>query len=359
MKVGAKSAGCGALALGLFIHFYTAPNALGQAAQTGLVAQVQGVGNVLHVISNLEKSLTFYHDVLGLNINRAPRGPADNPTAYIQALPIIPPMYLLAPNAQYRSAEMALAAKDTRLEMEDFKEGIGAKTVNRKLTDPGALLMSLTVRDLDPVVAKLVASAGEIVTPGRKPMTVKTTNGPQRQFVVKDTDGYYILLAQASEAEKAAPPAPSGPAPQGQGSGSPNVVILKLTLTVEDLEATLHFYRDELGFQPQPPTPFGTGLDVAGLRGVEFRKSESIVPGTQLHLDFVEFRGVSQKMPHPNIHDVGATILRLGVPDLNVLTQNLRNAGIPIISTTGQPTGNLLIARGPDDLYYQFFKNGQ
>jgi len=38
--------------------------------------------------------------------------------------------------------------------MEDLKEGIGLKTVKRKLTDPGALLMTLVLRDMDSVVAK-------------------------------------------------------------------------------------------------------------------------------------------------------------------------------------------------------------
>ena len=75
-----------------------------------------------------------------------------------------------------------------------------------------------------------------------------------------------------------------------------------------------------------------------------------------MHFDLVEFKGVPQKMYHPSVHDVGATLVRLGVPDVSVLTQNLRNAGIPVISTTGQPTGNFIMARGPDDLYIQFFK---
>lgn len=178
-------------------------------------------------------------------------------------------------------------------------------------------------------------------------MTVKTANSPQRQLAVKDLDGYFILLVQASDADKASAPGP----------GSPNVTDMKMTLAVDDLDATMHFYRDQLGFQPKEPTTFGTGgLDVAGLKGVQYRTSESVIPGTQMHLDFVEFKGVQQKMFHPAIHDVGATLLRLGVPDVNALTQNLRNAGIPVVSTTGQPTGQFIMAQAPDDLYIQFFK---
>ncbi len=345
MKLRARFVSWGILAAGFVLSFGAPQKASGQPAQVGPLAQVQGAGNVLHLIGDLEKNLAFYHDTLGLVINRPPRGPADNPTAYIKLLPIIGPMYLASPDAMYRSAEVALATKEVHLEQEDFKD-VGTKNIRRKLTDPGATLMTLTVRDLDAQVAKLVAAHADIVTPGGKPMTVKTANGPQRQLVVKDPDGYFILLAQASDAEKASSPGP----------GSPNITNMQMALTVEDMDATMHFYRDQLGFQPKAPTPFGTGLDVAGLKGVQYRTSESVVPGTQMHLDLVEFKGVPQKMYHPTVHDVGATLVRLGVPDVNVLTQNLRNAGIPVISTTGQPTGMFIMALAPDDLYIQFFK---
>jgi catechol 2,3-dioxygenase-like lactoylglutathione lyase family enzyme len=346
MKLGARLLSYGIAGAGLLLSIGNPRTASAQPAQVGPVAQVQGAGNVLHLIGDLEKNLAFYRDTLGLTMNRGPRGPADNPTAYIKLLPIIGPMYLASPDAMYRSAEVALATKEVHLEQEDFKD-VGTKNIRRKLTDPGATLMTLTVRDLDAQVAKLVAAHADIVTPGGKPMTVKTASGSQRQLVVKDPDGYFILLAQASDADKASAPGP----------GSPNVTDMKMTLTVEDLDATMHFYRDQLGFQPKEPTAFGTGsLDVAGLKGVQYRTSESVVPGTEMHLDFVEFKGVAQKMYHPSIHDVGATLLRLGVPDVNVLTQNLRNAGIPIVSTTGQPTGMFIMAQAPDDLFIQFYK---
>src|SRR5713226_5116738 len=99
-----------------------------QIAHSGPVATVTGVGNVLHIISDLNKELAFYRDTLGFKVQRQPRGPANDPTAYIPLLPVIAPMYLMAENAQYRSAEIFLATPATRLEMEDFK-GQGPRAV--------------------------------------------------------------------------------------------------------------------------------------------------------------------------------------------------------------------------------------
>jgi hypothetical protein len=88
------------------------------------------------------------------------------------------------------------------------------------------------------------------------------------------------------------------------------------------------------------------------------RRSTTIVPGTEFELAFVEFSGVERRVAHPAIHEPGATILRLGVADLNALVKNLRATGVPIVSTTGEPTGRLLMARATDHLYIQFFSGG-
>jgi hypothetical protein len=94
-----------------------------------------------------------------------------------------------------------------------------------------------------------------------------------------------------------------------------------------------------------------------GLKGAKMRKSATTVPGTSFEIQFIEFSGVERKAVHPAIHDPGATILRLRVKDMPLLVKNLRAAGVPIVSTTGEPTGQLLIARVPDNLYVQFFTN--
>ena len=46
------------------VFFLTSAVLLGQG--------VLGVGNFIHVVSNLDRSIEFYHDALGLEMTRAP-----------------------------------------------------------------------------------------------------------------------------------------------------------------------------------------------------------------------------------------------------------------------------------------------
>jgi catechol 2,3-dioxygenase-like lactoylglutathione lyase family enzyme len=318
-----------------------------QKALIGPVGEIYGVGNVLHIIGNLEKTIPFYKDVLNLAVARAPRGPADAPNAYTQVRDIIPSMYLVAPNAQNRSVEMFLATRETRLEMLDFKD-LGAKAARPRLVDPGASVLVLTVRDLDPLVARLAGAGAEFVTPGGKPVAVTTEGGRSRVLVFKDPDGYFVQLIQ-----------PEGVSP-ASGPDTVNITRVGLALTVEDLDETVSFWRDRFGFQVQTTSAFGVDqplFDAVGLKGAKMRKSATTVPGTSFEIQFIEFSGVERKAVHPAIHDPGATILRLRVKDMPLLVKNLRAAGVPIVSTTGEPTGQLLIARVPDNLYVQFFTN--
>lgn len=76
----------------------------------GPVGTFTGVGNILHMISDLKRAMAFYNTTLGFKIQRMPRGPAEDPYAYIKLLPIIEPMYLMADDAEYRSAEISLSS---------------------------------------------------------------------------------------------------------------------------------------------------------------------------------------------------------------------------------------------------------
>lgn len=318
-----------------------------QIAHSGPVATVSGVGNVLHIIGDLNKELAFYRDTLGFKVQRQPRGPANDPTAYIKLLPIIGPMYLMADDAEYRSAEMFLATPATRLEMEDFK-GQAPKAVHPRLVDPGATVLMLWVKDVDAVLKSVTGAGAEIVTVGKKPVTMKAEGGSQKVLFVKDPDGFLLEFIQPD------------PLPASAASAGQNAFATGLGVSVNDLDDTANFYKDKLGFEVKEAADFVTDapfLNAAGLKGVKVRRASTTVPGTSFPIEFMEFKGVERKAVFPEIHDPGATMLRLGVKDMPTVVKNLRAAGVPINSTTGEPTGQLLIVRGPDGIFFQLFTN--
>jgi catechol 2,3-dioxygenase-like lactoylglutathione lyase family enzyme len=319
----------------------------GQVAHSGPVATVTGVGNVLHIIGDLKKELVFYRDILGFKVNRQPRGPASDPAAYIPLLPIIGPMYLMADDAQYRSAEIFLATPATRLEMEDFK-GQAQKAVHPRLVDPGATVLVLWVKDVDAVLKSVTRAGADIVSVGKKPVTMRAERGSQKVLFVKDPDGFLLEFIQPD------------PLPASAASAGQNAFITGLGVSVNDLDDTTNFYREKLGFEVKEAAAFVTNrpfLKAAGLRGVTVRRASTTVPGTSFPIEFMEFKGVERKAVFPEIHDPGAAMLRLGVKDMPSVVKNLRAAGVPINSTTGEPTGQLLIVRGPDGIFFQLFTN--
>ena len=61
---------------GALIAVWTLPAQTGAPGTDGLVA---GVGNFSHIVSNLDKSIEFYRDVLGLELSAPPAPFSPNP----------------------------------------------------------------------------------------------------------------------------------------------------------------------------------------------------------------------------------------------------------------------------------------
>ena len=321
----------------------TAGTGSAQTAHVGQVATFTGVGNILHMISDLKRAMAFYNGPLGFKIQRQPRGPAEDPYAYIKLLPIIGPMYLMADDAEYRSAEIFLSGPATRLEMEDFK-GQASKAVHPRLVDPGATVIMLWVKDVDAVLKSVTQANAEVVSAGKKPVTMKAEGGSQKVLFVKDPDGFLLEFIQPD------------PLPAAAAAAEQNAFNTGLGISVNDVEAAANFYREKLGFEVKVAADFVTDqpfLAASGLKGVKVRRGSTTVPGTAFPIEFMEFTG-ERKAIFPEIHDPGATMLRVQVKDLPTVVKNLRGAGVQINSTTGEPTNNQMVVRGPDGLFFQF-----
>ncbi len=139
---------CGAAALGAQESRAPAPP-----------GDVIGVGNFAHIVANVDESLKFYHDVLGLEV-RVTQGFAPNPA--IEKLGH-------TEGGQSRIAVVKVPGIALGIELIEYKD-IAREPQRPRFFDPGAANFAMRVRDLDALFPKVAAFPGvKIITAGGKP----------------------------------------------------------------------------------------------------------------------------------------------------------------------------------------------
>ena len=310
-------------------------------AEPGIVV---GVGGFSHIVENVERSVAFYRDVLGLELPNPPRPFASVP--WIIAMGN-------TPGAQSRPAILRIPGSKLGVELIDYKD-IDRHAVHPRFQDPGAASLILTVRDINAMMAKLKAAHAHINSKGGEPATIQGPNGSTGHVVfVQDPDGFFIEISQRD-------PAPPTTAPE-----SSNIIGGAFEIIVSDLDQTLHLYRDVLGFKTQPPTAWdGTKLmmDTAGTPGAQFRRSSALIPGTSVMMAFMQFKDINRKPLHTRVQDPGTAILQVGVKDIDATVAALKAAGVTVISKDGEPvmngTAKFCIVRDPNNLFLELFQRG-
>jgi catechol 2,3-dioxygenase-like lactoylglutathione lyase family enzyme len=305
---------------------------------------VVGVGGFSHIVANVERSVEFYRDVLGLEMPNPPR-PFDS-TPWISDMGN-------TPGAQSRPAILHIPGSKLGVELIDYKD-IDRKPAHLNFQDPGAASLILTVRDMDPIMAKLKAAHAHINSKGGEPATIVGPNGSRGRVVfVQDPDGFFVEISQRDPA-----PATSAPA-------SSNIIGGAFEIIVADMDQTLHIYRDVLGFQTLAPTAWdGTKLmmDTAGTPGAQFRRSSATIPGTSVMMAFMEFKDIHREPLRTRIQDPGTAILQVGVRDIDATVKALKAAGVTVISKNGEPvmngTARFCMMRDPNNLYLELFQRG-
>jgi predicted enzyme related to lactoylglutathione lyase len=296
------------------------------SAQTPAPAgDVTGVGNFSHIVANLERSVEFYRDVLGLELTAQPRPFDPNPAIMRMGNTI---------GAQSRIAMLRVPGSAIGVELIDYKD-IDRQPAHPRFQDPGAGNLILRIADLDGTVARLKKSGAHILTAGGVPATVRAT----RVLFAQDPDGFVVELSQAS--------APGG----------------GFEAAVEDLERTAAFYR-LLGFEPSAAAAWnGDKLmtDTAGTPGAQFRQSRAPIPGTSATVTFIEFKDIDRKPLHTRIQDPGTAILQLMVRDVDSLLAKLKAGGAAVVSVGGEAVNigtnaRIAIVRDPNNLFLELIQ---
>lgn len=320
-------------AMGLLLSL-TGTTAFAQGAQPAPAGDVVGVGNFAHVVEDLDHSLAFYRDVLGLEPGMAMEFSA-NPA--IQAMGN-------TPDAESRIATVAVPGFELGIEIIEYR-GIEREPQRPHFVDPGAANIAFRVRDLDGLFPAIRDYDGvNILTAGGKPATVETPNGTMHALFLQDPDGFVVELADT-------PGAPGGAA------GGHIIAGSAFEVTVADIDETRRFYN-LLGFDFPPVTEYNSNQQMAstaGAPGASFRQSRTTIPGTSVPMVLIEFKDIERKRLSGRTQDPGTTVLQLEVRDVAALTRKLAAAGVEIVSVDDRPHEvipglDIAIVRDPNDL---------
>ena len=284
-------------AAAVFAICLTFQPAFGQNPPTPAPAgDVVGSGNFDHIVTNMEKSIEFYRDVLGLEL---PGG--------AQPFGAKPEIMQLGNTigAQNRIAVLSVPGSDLRVELIEYKD-IDRKPAHPRFQDPGAANLTLRVRDIDAAMARLKSAGAKVITVAGGPVANGTRS---RNVFVQDPDGFVVELAQPV------------PAPEAT-LGASNLLGANFETTVLDTEKTVKFYTDLLGFQLKGAETFNDNklmAETAGAPGAQFRQSSGQIPGSTVRITFIEFKDIDRKPLHTRLQDPGTALLQLRVRDVDVL----------------------------------------
>jgi catechol 2,3-dioxygenase-like lactoylglutathione lyase family enzyme len=198
-----------------------------------------------------------------------------------------------------------------------------------RLTDPGVAKLTIRVRDMEPVLTALKR------TPAKGDLPI----------VVRDPDGYPVEVLQVS---------PTSDAPAAGNIPGANILSATMGLAVSDLERTLKFYHDLLGFELTGKMEFV----------VDKRQIAGNVPGTKARIEFYEFKGVPRTPFHLRVPDPGCPAIALRVADLDGLLKRMKAAGVKIISAGGvpaqfSPTIRNIFVEDPDGFKIELYQASQ
>jgi catechol 2,3-dioxygenase-like lactoylglutathione lyase family enzyme len=296
--------------------------AAGAFAQSALV---NNVGNFIHDVSDLERSVHFYRDVLGMDQPR--------PVGDWQTTEGVLKMYD-AEGGRFRVANAQIPGSPMRVELVEF-QGVERKPVQRPWGAAGNSVLMLTVNDLSPVSERLKA-AGARLAVGLK------TACDGRGLVAEDPDGFAVMVVERKGPD---------PAPKSNFTG------MKFGYLVSGDALEKGPFR-ALGLAAQVRKSNCEPVEEALLDGGAI--STLTLPGG-FEIWLAQSRRKSS-LAGVRPRDPGAAVLRLMVTDVDQAVGALRQAHANVVSAGGAiqtlpPAGlRATILQAPDDLLIQVVK---
>jgi catechol 2,3-dioxygenase-like lactoylglutathione lyase family enzyme len=286
---------------------------------------VKGVGNFIHNVANLDASVHFYRDLLGMDMPRPP-GDWQETDAVLKLYGAI--------GGKFRVAQAQIAGVNMRMELAEF-QGVDRKPVQRKIGESGTSILMLTAVDLQPVIDRMSAA--------NVPLTVKLKEGCDgRGIAVQDPDGFLVLVVERSPKE-AAP------------ANGKNFTSLKFGFTVGS-DDILNGPMTALKLTGAPAVQSCASPVVEAVLGATARTVVKLPDGFEISL--VKSTSGKPDSGATRPQDPGAGVLRLSVTDAEAAVQALAQVGVKIASAGGviqslPPSTKAAILKAPDGLFIQ------
>jgi len=294
--------------------------------KTGVI----GLMHAIHSTKDVETTLAFYQNVLGLNAQVSPFDPKG------------PRILTNSPTATIRVAMTNLRGAFS-FELTQFSDLDRTTHQPPDIQDSGAPMMKILVRDLETVIANAKKANAPILTKGGMPVTAPTPIGNAKAIVMRDPDGYFVEAIQATPEDIAKADAqPAAGAGRGRGAGNAapaapgQVVGAIMGLTVRDMDETLKYWNGVLGMEMPMPTKFMNDqatLDLMGLpKGAEYRISSGVIFGSTARIEFMEVKGVSRKSFDVRVTDPMACGMALRIGHIRDLLAKIKANGGRVLS---------------------------
>ena len=299
---------------------------------------VIGASGIVQGVEFLENSLEYYREVLGFEmIGEASEMPIFD--IKIQAL-------TNHGGALYRTALLEIPDSTFNLQLFEVTNGqprtrSSPRQLTARPTDRGGVVLGYEVPDIVRTFTSIETSGqATVINVGGKPVG--------KTLFVRNRDGLVTRFSQRGETER---------------STELNANPASIALTPGDVDATLRFYRDLLGFDLKTGD-WEASKDVMNALGAEVgmvRRSQGYVPGTNIHFEIDEYSGIPQRRAYYYYNSIpGAVSLQLVVRDIDEIVNVLRASQVRIVTSGQQPVTldgeRTVLVRDPDGVFIQLIE---
>jgi catechol 2,3-dioxygenase-like lactoylglutathione lyase family enzyme len=295
-------------------------------------------GHLGREIGDTQNIIHFYADLIGLGLV----GARDAPRPFMVSHPLAEFAELGEDANAYDSVSRvallpipgtAASAGGAQMTIEAIEiKGIHSRPYNPPLEDPGASYLKLIVRDLDATLAVLKSERVPVISEGGKPVQLAAwpgIGGELRAVFVRDPDGYPVELMQVT------------PVPASTAAASSKVLGARVTMVVDDLEATCRLYQSLIG----PDFKFWLSPTLLGDRAYtrltgtadRFRLAMALVPGSPVVMEFIEYQHHNPHFKRGYIQDPGTAHFLFMARDDDVIMRRVRAARLHTLSRSNAP----------------------